>query len=92
VDSGLTITLVVVVLVAIGGGVLWYKKGRSPKEEEFYHFRCSGCLRRLRYVARQVGHRGKCGHCQHVFHFPPISWSLEGQGKKHGTHYRPRPQ
>jgi hypothetical protein len=78
-------------LVAIGGGVLWYTKGRAPKEKEYYHFRCSSCRRRLRYVERQAGHHGKCGHCKQVVTFPPIAWSLEAQGKKHGARYDPRP-
>ena len=73
-------TVVVVVLgvaaVLVVGVVLFLR--RRPKEDDtFYHFRCPKCKRRLRYLARQVGHKGKCSNCLGDVLFPPISQSID---------------
>ena len=66
-----------VVLSVIGGIVVvavvaWlYLRSRTPTEEQYLHFRCPGCRRRLRYRARQVGHTGQCSHCHRALTFPP---------------------
>jgi len=71
----MTTTDVLLVLggVAVVAVVAWvYLRGRTPTEEPFYHFRCPGCRRRLRYRARQVGHKGECSHCGRGLTFPPV--------------------
>jgi hypothetical protein len=46
---------------------------RQGGEEPFYHFRCPGCRRRLRFRARQAGHAGRCSNCGRDVTFPPVS-------------------
>jgi rRNA maturation endonuclease Nob1 len=58
-------------------GVVFYLRSRKPKEEEYYHFRCTNCKRRLRYRARQVGNAGTCNSCGGAVRFPPISQSID---------------
>jgi hypothetical protein len=75
-----TTTIVVIVLivaVAAVVGVAVYLRGRGGQEEAFSHFRCPKCRRRLRYLARQVGHKGKCSNCGGDVIFPPISQSID---------------
>jgi rRNA maturation endonuclease Nob1 len=77
---GLIIGLVVGALVVAGGIawlVSWQRKKRKEEADAFYHMRCSGCNRRLRYRARQVGNKGKCSHCGKDLTFPPISMSVD---------------
>jgi hypothetical protein len=66
-------------LLAGGGAYLLsrLKAGRRARAEEVYHFRCGGCKRRLRFLARQVGRKGKCSHCGHDVVFPPVSQSVD---------------
>ena len=55
--------------------VLEVCSGRT-KEEVVHHFRCPSCKRKLKYFARQVGHKGMCGSCREHFVFPtPLSTS-----------------
>jgi hypothetical protein len=68
--------LIGVAVVGVVGGFYWFR-GRRPKEEPVFHFRCPGCKRRLRYRARQVGHRGECSHCRQAITFPPVSQSIQ---------------
>jgi hypothetical protein len=78
------------IVVAVAAGVLltaaaayvWLTRVRVPGQQPVFHFRCPGCLRRLRYQPRQVGHKGKCCYCGSMLTFPPISWSLEERGNK----------
>jgi rRNA maturation endonuclease Nob1 len=70
------------VLVGAGvvvAGVLGYLlvQARGKKEEPYYHFRCVGCKRRIRFRARQAGHKGNCSNCGRDLVFPPISESIE---------------
>jgi hypothetical protein len=46
----------------------WLK--RSGREEPVYHFSCPGCRRRLKFRARQAGHRGMCSNCKTNLEFP----------------------
>jgi hypothetical protein len=67
-----------VVLLACGGYLFWLlRRQRRAWEEEFHHFRCPGCRRRLRFRARQVGHKGKCSHCGHDVIFPSVAESID---------------
>jgi hypothetical protein len=69
------VTLLVVaiplLLLAAGGGFVYWRM-RANREEPVYHFRCPSCKRKLRYFARQVGHRGMCGNCKQQLTFPPV--------------------
>jgi uncharacterized paraquat-inducible protein A len=64
-----------IVALAVGGYLL--VRAQPPKDEPFDHFPCPGCGHRLRYQARQVGHRGKCSRCGHLLTFPPTSESTD---------------
>jgi hypothetical protein len=68
--------LIVIVVAGVIGGWIYFR-GRQPPEQPYYHFRCAGCGRRLRYRARQVGHKGGCSHCGREVIFPPISEAIE---------------
>jgi hypothetical protein len=73
-------TMVLVILgvaasIAVGVFVVWRRRPRV--DDSFYHFRCPKCKRRLRYVARQVGHKGKCSNCNGDVLFPPVSQSID---------------
>jgi hypothetical protein len=73
-------TVVFVILGVAAGlvvGVVMYLRGRPKAEEDFYHFRCPKCRRRLRYLTRQVGHKGKCSNCNSDVIFPPIEQSID---------------
>ncbi|MBI1914694.1 MAG: hypothetical protein HYS12_08150 [Planctomycetes bacterium] len=73
-------TLVLLALGAVlatAAGVWVYLRLRKPKEEPFYHFRCPGCKRRLRYRARQAGHAGECSNCGRALTFPPVTASID---------------
>jgi ribosomal protein S27E len=68
------------VLAALAAGVYLLLRRRGRRQEEagaFYHFRCPGCRRRLRFQARQAGHRGACSHCGRAVTFPPASQSID---------------
>jgi hypothetical protein len=60
--GGIAIAAVVVVVLVL--------RARQPKEEEFFHFRCPNCKRKLRYSARQAGHKGMCNSCKGTLTFP----------------------
>jgi hypothetical protein len=75
-DSTVVVIIVIAVL-AVGIGGWMFMRGRRPKEEPYYHFRCGKCKRRLRYQARQVGHKGKCSNCNADVMFPPVSQSID---------------
>jgi hypothetical protein len=73
-------TVVVVVLgvaAALVVGVVLFLRRRPKEDDTFYHFRCPKCKRRIRYQARQVGHKGKCSNCAGDVLFPPTSQSID---------------
>lgn len=69
--TGWIILGVVVFLVA--AGAFFFVRLRKSDAEAVYHFRCPGCKRKLRYHARQVGHRGMCSHCKESLTFPAVA-------------------
>ena len=74
-------TTVVLVIVGVAAGLvagvvlIWRRRPRV--DDTFYHFRCPKCKRRLRYLSRQVGHKGKCSNCSGDVLFPPITQSID---------------
>lgn len=74
-----TWTLIYIFLALVVVGVVAYLvlHLRKPKEEPFFHFRCPGCKRRIRYRERQVGHTGVCSHCGQSLTFPPTALSID---------------
>jgi hypothetical protein len=63
--------------VLVAGAFVAWTRLRGTPEEPTYHFRCPGCKRRLRYRARQVGHKGACSNCNRTLVFPPVSQAVE---------------
>jgi hypothetical protein len=63
----------VVVGLAILAYVMLMRALRGPKVEEYLHFRCPGCKRRLRFHGSQTGHAGQCSHCGGKLTFPQAS-------------------
>ncbi len=74
-----TLLLAAGVIIALAIGVYQFVrlKARQRAAEAVHHFRCPGCQRRLRFRARQVGHKGKCSHCGQAVVFPLISESVD---------------
>ncbi len=72
VDITIWIILGIAVLL-VAAGAFYFVRLRKSAGEAVYHFRCPGCKRRLRYHARQVGHRGMCAHCREPLTFPAVS-------------------
>jgi len=78
-----TTTLVVTVgavLALVGGGCYLLMRRRGQRREEeaaFLHFRCPQCRRRLRFQARQTGHKGQCSHCGRDVTFPRADQSID---------------
>jgi hypothetical protein len=70
-DVMIWLMIAIPVLLAAGGGFVYWRM-RAGREEAVYHFRCPNCKRKLRYFARQVGHRGMCGNCKQQLIFPPV--------------------
>lgn len=68
--DALTGALTAGAVIALAGGYFLWTRLRAATEEPMYHFRCPGCDRRLRYRARQVGHRGECSNCGQQLFFP----------------------
>jgi hypothetical protein len=71
-DDISTTTWVVIVAVVLMAavGVFLFVRSRKPREVASYYFRCPSCKRKLKYFARQVGHKGMCGSCKEQFVFP----------------------
>jgi hypothetical protein len=69
------VSLAVVLVLAVGGYFFLFR--RPGEDDTFYHFRCAKCKRRLRYLAKQVGHKGKCSNCGGDVLFPPVSQSVD---------------
>jgi DNA-directed RNA polymerase subunit RPC12/RpoP len=66
----------VVVAGVIGYLVFRWMSGQK-KAEGYYHYRCTGCKRRLRYQARQVGRKGRCSHCSTELTLPDVAHSVD---------------
>ncbi len=68
------------VAAVLGAGaylILRRKRHRREEAAAYYHFRCPGCRRRLRFHSGQAGHRGECSHCGRAVTFPPASQSID---------------
>ena len=52
-----------VVIAASTAGVYLVRRGRQPKAEEMYHFRCPSCEQKLRYAASKAGRPAMCTRC-----------------------------
>jgi hypothetical protein len=59
------------------GVVVFFARRKRTKEEPIYHFRCKSCKRRLRYMERQIGHKGQCSNCGKDLIFPPLSEAVD---------------
>jgi hypothetical protein len=67
------IALIGVGVVILLGGVAWFfLRPKAVKEEPIYYYRCEGCRRKLKYLARQANNKGMCPMCKRQFVFPPI--------------------
>ena len=62
-----------IVVFLVAAGAFFVMRLRKSGEDLVYYFRCPGCKRKLRYYARQVGHKGRCGNCKEPLVFPPIA-------------------
>ena len=63
---------------AVGGDYrLMRRKGHLRAAAAYLHFRCPGCRRRLRFLARQAGHSGECSRCGHGLVFSRADQSIE---------------
>ena len=58
-----------VLAVAVAAGYRFLRPKKVGEEPTFY-FRCTGCRRKLRYRARQIGNPGKCPTCKQSLVFP----------------------
>jgi hypothetical protein len=72
-----TVLLTAGAILLLAAAAFAFLRLRGDREEPYYHFRCPGCGRRLRYRARQTGHAGQCNHCGHGVTFPPVAQSVE---------------
>jgi hypothetical protein len=60
-----------VLVAAVVGSYLVPMLRRSRHTAPVYdHFNCPGCKRRLRFLPRQAGHRGRCPTCKRDLTFP----------------------
>ena len=66
-----------VVVVGVGAFLVVKIMRSGPKVEEYLHFRCPGCKRRIRFRARQSGNPGQCSHCGSKLIFPPASQAID---------------
>jgi hypothetical protein len=72
----LYLVLGVALLGGVVGGYLFLHRPQN-NDPEFYNFRCTGCKKKLRYQAKQVGHQGRCPACRKPITFPPISQAID---------------
>jgi hypothetical protein len=65
----LTITITATLLFGIAG-MLLSTHIRNPRDEKLYHFRCTSCGQKLRYLASKAGRAGMCPRCRTKCTFP----------------------
>jgi transcription initiation factor IIE alpha subunit len=77
-DTTIIVAVAAAVLLLAGAAFLvWRSRARrAAQDEAVHHFLCPGCGRRLRFRAKQVGHKGQCSHCGKDLVFPPVSKSV----------------
>jgi DNA-directed RNA polymerase subunit RPC12/RpoP len=68
-DPFVWVVLAATALLLAGGGYLWLRARRAPKDE-VYHFNCPNCGQRFRYQAKQAGRAGQCPRCRKQLTFP----------------------
>lgn len=71
------VVVVAIVAVILIAGIVLFLMRRKKEDDAFYHFRCPKCKRRLRYLSKQVGRKGKCSNCASEVVFPPTSQSID---------------
>ncbi len=78
-DTGTFLLVAVAILFLVGGGYFFlrWRQFHQKGEESYYHFRCPGCSRRLRYQAQQVGRKGQCSNCGREIIFPALKQSID---------------
>jgi hypothetical protein len=69
-STSLLVMVGVLVVVSAAAGAALVVRARRPKDGAAHYLRCPGCGLRLRYFARQAGHRGMCRNCKEHFLFP----------------------
>jgi hypothetical protein len=70
-DISPTLWAVIIGVPVMGAvGAFLFVRSRKPREESAYYLRCPSCKRKLKYFARQVGHKGMCASCKERFVFP----------------------
>ena len=66
-----TVIILLGIPIALVGVIAFYLfRHRKPRTEEAIYFRCPSCGRKLKYFARQAGHRGMCAGCKGLLVFP----------------------
>jgi hypothetical protein len=76
-DPTFLVTVVASAAALAGGFLLARRLLRCREDRTFCHFRCPGCRRRLRFQARQVGHKGQCSKCGRDLTFPTVSQAID---------------
>ncbi len=76
-NTAVVVLIAAVAAVVVSGVVFLFVRMRNKQDDSFYHFRCPKCKRRLRYLSRQVGHKGKCSNCAGEVVFPPTAMSID---------------
>jgi hypothetical protein len=60
-----------VFIVVLAGCYLWLRpRSQAPAVQASYHFHCSRCKRRIRFLGNQTGKPGQCRRCKERFLFP----------------------
>jgi hypothetical protein len=72
-DTTMLLVIGTLIVSIVGVSAFLYLRSRTPGEGATHYLRCPNCHSKLRYFARQAGHRGMCTSCKHHFTFPSVS-------------------